>query len=206
MKNIITALFFFISTLAFAQGYYIINNPVYTNIYSVKNKIPEIGIVHLTWKVVKANIKRVNKFHQNKIIDSSIQADNKDYSHSGFDKGHFSANNADWDINDINSTDMAYTFAFTNMTPQYPKTNRQSYRRVETYGRELTQKYKSVFVINIAVPSDKYMKGHIDIPFEYYKIFMYNNIKECYRIPNDNKSYKLKDMKIKCNKIKIQGL
>jgi len=191
-----------ISTAIFAK-YVIINNPVYTNIYSVKNKIPEIGIVHLTWKVVKAKMKRVNKFHQNKIINSSIQATNKDYAHSGFDKGHFSANNADWDNN---KSDMFYTFAFTNMTPQYPKTNRQSYRRVETYGRKLTQKYKSVFVINIAVPGTKYMKGHINIPIEYYKIFMYNNIKECYRIPNDNKSYKLKDMKIKCNKINIEGL
>ena len=57
-----------------------------------------------------------------------------------------------------------------------------------------------------AVPSDKYMKGHINIPSMYYKIFMYNNIKECFKIPNDNKSYKLKDMKIKCNLIKIRGL
>jgi len=188
MKKILLILL--LSTLIFAN-YIVINNPVYTNIYSVKNKIPEIGIVHLTWKVVKAKMKRANKFHQNKVIDSSIQATNKDY------------NNADWDIN---STDMAYTFSFTNITPQYKVTNRRSYLRVENYGRYLTYKYKSVFVINIAVPGTKYMKGHIDIPSEYIKIFLFNNIKECYRIPNDNKSYKLKDMKIKCNKIEIKGL
>jgi len=202
MKNIITALFF-ISTLAFAQGYYIINNPVYTNIYSVKNKIPEIGIVHLTWKVVKAKMKRVNKFHQNKILPDALQADNKYYYHSGFDRGHFSANNADWDNN---KSDMSYTFAFTNMTPQYRNTNRRSYLRVENYGRYLTYKYKSVFVINIAVPSDKYMKGHIDIPIKYIKIFLFNNTKQCFIIPNDNKVYKLNSMKVDCNKIKIQGL
>lgn len=200
MKKIILAIIF--STSIFAS-YIVINNSVYTNIYSVQNKIPEIGIVHLTWKVVKAKMKRVNKFHQNKIIGSSIQATNKDYRHSGFDKGHFSANNADWDNN---KSDMIYTFAFTNMTPQYPKTNRVSYRRVETHGRKLTQKYKSVFVINIAVPSNKYMKGHINIPSVYYKIFIFSGGKQCFKIPNDNKSHKLKDMKINCNKIKIQGL
>jgi len=201
MKKILLILLL-LSTSIFAN-YIVINNPVYTNMYSVKNKISEIGIVHLTWKVVKAKMKRANKFHQNKVIDSSIQATNKDYAHSGFDRGHFSANNADWDIN---STDMAYTFSFTNITPQYKVTNRRSYLRVENYGRYLTYKYKSVFVINIAVPGTKYMKGHIDIPSEYIKIFLFNNIKECYRIPNDNKSYKLKDMKIKCNKIEIKGL
>ena len=198
-KIIITAL---LCTSIFAS-YIVINNPVYTNIYSIKNKIPEIGIVHLTWKVVKAKMKRVNNFHQNKIVDSNIQATNKDYSHSGFDRGHFSANNADWDNN---KSDMRYTFVFTNITPQHPRTNRVSYKRVERYGRKLVQKYKSVFVINIAVPSDKYMKGHINIPSMYYKIFMFNNTKQCFKIPNDNKSYKLKDMKIKCNLIKIQGL
>ncbi len=198
-KILISAL---LCTSVFAS-YIVINNPVYTNIYSVQNKIPEIGIVHLTWKVVKAKMKRVNRFHQNKIVDSNIQATNKDYRHSGFDKGHFSANNADWDNN---KSDMRYTFAFTNMTPQHPRTNRVSYKRVEDYGRKMVKKYKSVFVINIAVPSNKYMKGHINIPSMYYKIFMFNNTKQCFKIPNDNKSYKLKDMKIKCNLIKIQGL
>ena len=189
-------------TSVFAS-YIVINNPVYTNIYSVQNKIPEIGIVHLTWKVVKAKMKWVNKFHQNKIISSDDQATNKDYRHLGFDRGHFSANNADWDNN---KSDIRYTFAFTNITPQHLKTNRVSYKRVERYGRKMVKKYKSVFVINIAVPSNKYMKGHINIPSMYYKIFMFNNTKQCFKIPNDNKSYKLKDMKIKCNLIKIQGL
>jgi len=191
--------FIFISVL-FADKYYIINNPVYTNIYSVKNKIPEIGIVHLTWGVVRQKIKRTNYFHTNKLISKKYQASNKNYVHAGLDKGHFSASNADWDNN---KTDMYYTFSFTNMTPQYPKTNRVSYRRVEDYGRKITKKYKSVFVINIAIPSNKYLKNKINIPSMYYKIFMYNNKKECYKIPNNNKIYSLNEMKIKCSTIEI---
>jgi len=195
-------LLIFLSSLCFANVYDIISNPVYTNIFSEKNKIPEIGIVHLTWKIVKQHTKRRNNFHTNKIIPLNVQANNKDYKHSGFDKGHFSANNADWDNN---RSDMKYTFAFTNMTPQHRNTNRRSYYKVEKYGRLLTKKYKSVFVIDIAVPGNKFMKGNINIPSEYFKIFIFNNEKQCFRIPNDNKIYKLKQMKINCKDIKIKG-
>ena len=201
-KIVLTVLFSFLfSSVVFAK-YIVINNPVYTNVYSTDKKIPVIGFVHLTWNVVKHKMKRINKFHINKLISKNLQASNKDYRHSGFDKGHFSANNADWDYN---KKDMTYTFAFTNMTPQYPKTNRYSYKRVEDYGRKLTQKYKSVFVIDIAVPSNKYMKGHINIPSEFYKIFIFNGKKECFKIPNDNKVYTLKAMQIKCDKILIKN-
>lgn len=201
MKKILLLLLL-VTTTIFAK-YYIISNRVYTNIYSTMNKIPEIGIVHLTWVIVKQKEKRINKYHSNHIINSSYQATNTNYRHSGYDKGHFSASKSDWDNN---KTDMVYTFAFTNMTPQYPKTNRISYRRTEVYGQKLTKKYKSVYVINIAVPSDKYIKGHVNIPSVYYKIFMFNNTKECYMIPNNNKIYTLHQMRIPCNKIMITKL
>jgi len=200
MKKIL--LIMLLSVTIFAK-YVVINNPVYTNIYSIDNKIPVIGIVHLTWSIVKLKIKRRNNFHQNKILPKETQATNSNYHKSGYDKGHFSASNADWDNNKSN---MSYTFAFTNMTPQYFNTNRRSYVAVENYGRRLTKKYLSVFVINIAVPSNTYIAGHVNVPSVYYKIFMYNNTKECYRIPNDNKLYRLQDMKIGCSKIAIPNL
>jgi DNA/RNA endonuclease G (NUC1) len=199
MKHIIILLL--LSAFLYAGQYYIINNPVYTNIYSADKKIPVIGIVHLTWNIVKEKIKRINKFHDNPIINYNIQAKNSDYYKQGIDKGHFSASNSDWDNN---STDMAYTFAFTNITPQYPKTNRVSYRRVERYGWNLVKKYDSVFVINIAVPSDKYMNNSVNIPSVFYKIFIFKNEKVCYKIPNDNKKYSLKDMHISCSIIGIK--
>jgi len=202
MKKLLVLLFL-LNSILFSSDYVLVSTPIYTNIYSVTNKIPEIGIVHLKWDIVKQKTKRINNFHQNKLITSNIQATNKDYAHSGFDKGHFSASNADWDNNKSN---MAYTFAFTNMTPQYPKTNRVSYRKVEGYGRSLVEKYQDIFVINIAVLGTHYMKGHINIPSEYIKIFIHGNSKECYRIPNDNKVYTLEKMKIDCNSIRINNL
>ena len=200
MKKVIFMLT--LSTLVFAK-YVIINNPVYTNIYSVSNMIPVIGIVHLTQSIVKQRKKRINSFHQNPLIPKSAQASNKDYRNSLFDRGHFSASNADWDDN---ITNQRYTFSFTNMTPQYKKTNRRSYRRVEWYGRKLTKIYKSVFVLSIAVPSKMMLHSKVNIPSVYYKIFMYNSAKECFRIPNDNKSYSLKDMRISCDTISIPML
>jgi len=188
-----------IGTLLMSDTTYVVNSPVYTNIYSADNKIPEVGVVVLTWKVVKEKSKRRNYFHKNNKLPSNIQASRKDYYKTPFDRGHFSANKADWDNN---KSDMYYSFSFTNMTPQYPKTNRRSYRKVENYARKMTKKYNNVVVISIAVPGDKFMKGHINIPKEYYKILTYNNTKECFKIPNDNKSYKLKEMRISCDGIK----
>jgi len=191
----------FLSFSLYADTYYVISNPVYTNIYSVDNKIPDIGIVHLTWDIVKKKMKRTNYFHTNKLIPKTEQASNDIYSHSGMDKGHFSASNADWDNNKSNRY---LTFSFTNIVPQYPKTNRYSYKKVENYGRHLTKIYKSVFVVNIAVPSNKKLHG-VTIPSGFIKIFMFKDQKQCFVIPNNDKNYSLDDMKVSCSRIKFSS-
>lgn len=66
-----------------------------------------------------------------------------DYTNTGFDRGHICPS----DDRDASAEDNSATFFMTNMLPQAPQNNRQTWRLLEEYGRTLVEQGNEVYVI-----------------------------------------------------------
>ena len=154
-------LFLFAST-SFAQLHYdtIINKGIYKSYFNTKLKQP----VAVTYTLFKGggSAKR-DKDH---FVATNITLHDKDYSHSGYDRGHMAP-----------AEDFAYsdsleklTFSYYNCVPQVPKLNRGVWKKYETKVRKLSQK-DTLIVICINHYKYTYL-DHFNVPEICYK-FVY---------------------------------
>ncbi|MDQ7091650.1 MAG: DNA/RNA non-specific endonuclease [Methylococcales bacterium] len=98
----------------------------------------------------------------------------KDYTHSGYDRGHMAPNNAISKLYGKNA--QLETFIMTNITPQKPNLNRNLWRRLESTGvNYFTQLSDGVWVTTgpIFKDSKTYLNNAstVVIPDAFYKIF-----------------------------------
>ena len=113
---------------------------------------------------------RVNAFHAD---PREPYVTPSDYARTGYDKGHMTPSG-----DATTAQEMAETFAMTNMTPQQPTVNRESWKDLEEQIRHRVQQIgKPVYVITGAVYSQplKFI-GHnndIPVPSGYYKVVYY---------------------------------
>ena len=181
---------------------YILKNSNYFDVcYSCKYKDPLATYDKLVGNLVVKKMKRVNPFHPDLNIPKKCRSYPKDYSHSGFDKGHSGANNASFDWS---KKSQYATFVMSNIVPQRPNTNRRSYLRVEKYGRCLAVKDKFVNVLTInefSKDPKTISKDKVAIPTGFWKIYWNGKTMICFYIPNDNKIYKLKDLRKPCSQV-----
>jgi len=84
----------------------------------------------------------------------------RDYSHSGYDRGHMAPNA---DFNDTYENALM-TFFIANVWPQKPHTNRVEWLRTENQTRRLASEYSSVRVIIIVDEFSEGKVGSITIP------------------------------------------
>lgn len=112
---------------------------------------------------------RSNDFHPDLRIDIANRAEKYDYSHSGYDQGHMTPA-----ADATNDEEMHDTFLLSNMTPQEPTLNRQSWRVLEIEVRKENPDY----VITGAIYSshDSIGTHHVPIPSGYYKLTWKNCI------------------------------
>jgi endonuclease G len=110
------------------------------------------------------SVERDNKFHHDSRIASSPKP--TDYVGTGFDKGHMvPAGDATSD------SEMFETFLMTNMTPQKPTLNRNSWRMLETHIRSQVNASKTpTYVITGAIYGDSTKMNNIPVPTGYYKV------------------------------------
>ncbi len=155
-------LFFFIILIgnlsfAFTQTYdTIIQTPIYTSYFSYKQKVPAV----IKYKLYKGGGKCDRKnFYFTNDIKKLRTATNKDYSGSGYDKGHM-----------VNAEDFAYnckldkiTFRYYNCVPQTAAMNRGIWKSYETKIRKLSQT-DSLLIIIVNVFDNKYMGNKVGVP------------------------------------------
>ena len=91
-------------------------------------------------KLVK-KVKRSDKFQPDLTVASGT-ATNKDYSHSGYDKGHM-APAADMSYN---SDAMKESFLFSNISPQKPQFNRGIWKDLEEETRSWSKEYGELYI------------------------------------------------------------
>ncbi|MBD1836631.1 DNA/RNA non-specific endonuclease [Coleofasciculus sp. FACHB-501] len=94
------------------------------------------------------------------------------YSGSGYDRGHI-VPSAD---RTRTVADNAATFLMTNMMPQTPDNNRNTWGNLEDYSRELVSEGKELYIIAGTAGSQKQpLKGKVTIPASTWKIIVVLN-------------------------------
>jgi endonuclease G, mitochondrial len=90
------------------------------------------------------------------------------YAGSGYDKGHV-APSAD---RTKSVEDNAATFLMTNMMPQTPDNNRNTWESLESYSRELVRSGKELYIIAGPVGDQGKLKDKVTIPTSTWKVVM----------------------------------
>ncbi|GAB3847624.1 hypothetical protein GCM10028822_09300 [Hymenobacter terrigena] len=122
---------------------YLLVHPEFTIGYNAARGIPN----WVSWHIDKADLgqaPRQNNFRPDAALPRQFyQVTPASYARSGFDKGHNCPSGdrtADLDAN-------ANTFLMTNMVPQAPHNNQQTWAHLEEYGRSQVQRGQEIYVI-----------------------------------------------------------
>lgn len=175
----------------------ILDNTYFKTCYSYEQNsaLYSISIIKDTL-VDTVNIKKRPSFYADDKLPKEHQVKVSDFDKTGFDKGHLQ-NDANFDYSDDS---LKATYAMSNMTLQYPKTNRVSNKIIEKYTRDQSKIYHDLQVLIIVNYSGNKLNDKIGIP-DSYDVILENkdsNYKECFFLKNDNKEYKLNEMKVQC--------
>ena len=122
---------------------YLLVHPEFTIGYNAARGTPN----WVSWHLDRANLgqaPRQNNFRPDAALPRQFyQVTPASYARSGFDKGHNCPSGdrtADLDAN-------ANTFLMTNMVPQAPHNNQQTWAHLEEYGRSQVQRGQEIYVI-----------------------------------------------------------
>ncbi len=142
--------------------------------------------------------KHKKKFKEDDRVAKAFRCTSKDYSHSGYDKGHLAAAGN----HKGNNSNCHNTYYLTNISPKNPSFNQRSWVRLEKYVRKITKVAIRVEVFSgpLFLPQAdakgrrwvKYEvigKNNIAVPTHFYKILVVSEVKktkriEAYILPN----------------------
>jgi endonuclease G len=156
----------------------------YVECNDTSKKVPLWVSYHLTAAYLSSGTqKRSNfKFLPDPDLAPGQRSENKDYSKSGYDKGHMCPA-AD---QSRNATTMKECFYLSNMCPQWPQLNRHPWEQLEVKVRALTAKYGEIWVIVGPVfmkndpkgqykPEKELGPDHVWVPWGFYKILIFKD-------------------------------
>ncbi|MDA7817237.1 DNA/RNA non-specific endonuclease [Sulfurimonas sp.] len=185
----------------------IIDKQVYTICYDYKMKGAKYISYTLDGSLVNSvNIKKRNSFYTEKNLKKEYRSHTKDYTHSGYDRGHL-ANDASFDYD---KKILRKTYTMANIIPQAPNVNRRTWIKAEKLERSVAVNLGTVSVLNGVVYGSNPLrigKNQIAIPDGFWKM-IYNdekNYKKCFYYKNDldtvAKGDKLKSHLVDCTTI-----
>ena len=156
-------------------------NTFYVSLYDKQKQKVILVSEHLKHGVV-GGVVRDNEFHSDPRIGH--RPNPSQYANTGYDKGHMApAGDA------ANVQEMHETFLMTNMTPQVPSLNRESWRILEERVRKIFYESKSdMYVITIAVYADNKVMNGIPVPTAYWKVVMADSLAKYYYAINTSNS------------------
>ena len=150
----------------------------YTSVLNCAKKTPYYVFYDLyPSDFLQGDSKRKNKWPdyvpQNiKNICGSDYAVSKDYSNSGYDRGHLAPAS---DFKSIQRKENA-TFSFANAAPQNKISNRTFWADLEKYERKLAIQHNGITVITGVIQSNnKYIGNNVGVPDYFYKIILWKD-------------------------------
>ena len=122
---------------------YLISRPQYVLSYNRSRGIANWVSWHLGL-ASKGDAKRTNDFRPDPLIPQGwYAARTSDYTNTGFDRGHLCPS----DDRDASPDDNAATFLLSNIVPQAPRHNREVWKSLEDYERQLLSNGNDVYII-----------------------------------------------------------
>ncbi|MEO1375492.1 MAG: DNA/RNA non-specific endonuclease [Cyanobacteria bacterium J06635_10] len=148
---------------------YLIVKPQYALSYNRDKGIPN----WVSWQLNKSwigSVDRSNDFRPDSSLpDGWYQVTGKEYRGSGYDRGHMTPSGDRTNSEANNSA----TFLMTNMVPQSPDNNRDYWRELEEYGRDLVEQDNELYIIAGSYGEIKKIgigKRKVSVPARLYKI------------------------------------
>lgn len=118
------------------KGYFIIN-------YCDRWRIPYWSAYHLTAKDLKGTAMRRSNFRPDPELPEEARSTLEDYKRKTFDRGHLAPAGAFKRSKEA----MAATFVLSNMSPQYPNTNRGIWRHLERQIRNMIKDVGEAWIV-----------------------------------------------------------
>jgi endonuclease G len=154
-------------------GEELITHPGHILVYDQKHKQPK-WVAHIaTPDLISGNLARIDSFLPDPLVKGGT-AVTTDYWYSGYDRGHL-VPSADmrW-----NQDALAATYLYSNISPQLPELNRESWAELEDWVRRYVNFSKSrVFVVTGPVLRDGLpimekanRENDVSIPEQFYKV------------------------------------
>jgi endonuclease G len=113
------------------------------------------------------NVDRGNDFRPDTTLPTGwYQVRPGDYTGSGYDRGHLCPSGD----RTRSAIDNSATFSMTNMIPQAPENNREVWRELEEYSRELVNQGKELYIIAGGVGKKATLKGKVTVPEKTWKV------------------------------------
>ncbi|EDM23575.1 DNA/RNA non-specific endonuclease [Caminibacter mediatlanticus] len=154
--------------------------------YSCKWKTPKLVVYKVNETLIdKYNLSRKHlRFRHDYNLPYKCRSYSKDYSKTGYDKGHLAPNA----VFDYNRAIQKETVLMSNIAPQKPQLNRKLWAKIEKFVRIQARKYGKVKVITGVCGSLGHIKNSVNIPKWWYKIIFRPDGKVIsFLVPNSNK-------------------
>jgi endonuclease G len=156
--------------------------------YSCSLKEPKAVVYQINGKLISNHhySRKGLRFKPDYSLPAKCRSYSRDYSHTGYDRGHNAPNAAF----SYNKTLQKETFLMSNIAPQRPNLNRRLWAKIERFVRLQAFKYKNISVItgNCGTLGTLGKKKHnVNIPKWWYKIiFLPNGKIVSFLAPNSN--------------------
>jgi len=160
----------------------------FTICYDYDRKSPTAVYVEVTGETVEKDIDKRPPFFTDKRVKKEFRTTSKDYTNTGYDRGHFGASDAshDWD-----KKHQKATYSMANIVPQTPFANRYKFIALEKHEREMAVKYGRLENLTIAYWNNRPKKigdSQLHVPSGFAKLFTDGkNYKECFFVWNNDK-------------------
>ena len=155
-----------------------IKNNTFSVVYSEKLQQPKWVEYNVLCYDGKFSRKGMDFYPEKNLITST----NEDYENNIYDKGHL-APAADFNCD---KDKLKQTFSYINCVLQHEKLNRGVWRLLESYERELSQKYKVRVEIRMNYSKNsKVLITGATVPDSFTKTIIYNNKHEKYFFKNE---------------------
>mgnify|MGYP001245040898 FL=1 len=160
----------------------------FTICYDYERKSPIAVYTEVTAKTVNLlNIDPRPPFFTDKRLDPKVATTTKDYTTTGYDRGHLGASDAshDWSKETLKAT-----YSMANIVPQTKRANRYKFVSLEKLEREMAVKHGVLEMLTLVYFNDRPKvigKSGLQVPSAFAKIFTAKNHRECFFVWNTDK-------------------
>jgi len=164
----------------------VLHKRAYDTCYSYKWKTPKLAVYKIDGEKLKSSSHYSRKgltFKPDYSIKTRHRSYTRDYSRTGFDRGHL-AENGSFNYDKVFQKE---TFKTSNIAPEKPNLNRGVWARIEKFSRIQAIRNKSVSVITGVCGTLGHIKNSVNIPRYWYKIiFKPDGQQIAFLAPNTN--------------------